>query len=152
MCVRLIYLVPQVTYQHSAFISEPLSAQNTRLGRGAGDGHPECLQEVSIPKVLGWTKVGPFEHVCTFLQGGRHIPGERVSDRLWACSCWGLSRCLFLISTCCALQILGYFDYAFTAIFTVEILLKVMAFSLILAYSEAAVAITVAILCLPSRC
>lgn len=45
-------------------------------------------------------------------------------------------------------QILGYFDYAFTAIFTVEILLKViMAFSLILTFSKAAVAIIVAILC-----
>lgn len=38
---------------------------------------------------------------------------------------WG---CLVLIATCCALQILGYFDYAFTAIFTVEILLKVTHF------------------------
>lgn len=44
-------------------------------------------------------------------------------------------------------QILGYFDYAFTAIFTVEILLKVMAFSLIFMFSKAAVAVIVAILC-----
>lgn len=64
---------------------------------------------------------------------------------------WSLSRCLFSFH-CCTFQILGYFDYAFTAIFTVEILLKVMAFSLILTYSKAAVAIIVAILCLRSRC
>lgn len=46
----------------------------------------------------------------------------------WAVICRSLPGCLVLIATCCALQILGYFDYAFTAIFTVEILLKVTHF------------------------
>lgn len=49
------------------------------------------------------------------------------------------SGILGLTAVCCALQILGYFDYAFTAIFTVEILLKVIHFSLTLLYAATAV-------------
>ena len=59
MCVRLIYLVPQVTYQHSVFISEPLSAQNTRLGR-------EGCGEVSAGVVTG----GKYPQSSWLDQGG----------------------------------------------------------------------------------
>lgn len=63
-----------------------------------------------------------------------------------ATACWG---CLVLIATCCTLQILGYFDYAFTAIFTVEILLKVTRFSLTSSANAAAAVMGAFFACLP---
>lgn len=75
-------------------------------------------------------EVGP-SCVSTLLRmvlPGRRVSGHKWGFCLWAVICRGLPGCLVLIATCCALQILGYFDYAFTAIFTVEILLKVMHF------------------------
>lgn len=92
--------------------------------------------------------------VNTYLQRDRLVPGGPPTAggiHQWAYGC-GACPGAFLSCRCYAFQILGYFDYAFTAIFTVEILLKVMAFSLILTYSSAAVAIIVSLLCLLSRC
>lgn len=90
------------------------------------------------------------------LQRDRLIPGGSPtaggSPPVGICTAVGPVRDPFFSFRCYAFQILGYFDYAFTAIFTVEILLKVMPFSLILTYSSSAVAIIVSLLCLLSRC
>lgn len=119
----------------------------------------EWLKEVSVPRCSSLvTKPGRNRRGAT--PAPRAAGLSREDRGLTACGGSARGRAAVRICPdacvscppCCTLQILGYFDYAFTAIFTVEILLKVMAFSLILTYSKAAVAIIVATLCLPSRC
>lgn len=142
--------------------NEPLSVHDMRPRRESawvvkGGKCPQMLflgheEELSL---------GQMGHLWASL----HLPLERWAylgrAGFWLCvgvlptGVHAVEVCLdafFSLPTCCPLQILGYFDYAFTAIFTVEILLKVTAFSLILTYSKAAVAIIVAIFCLLSRC
>lgn len=161
VCEAVIYLVPRVICQCGAPMRKTF--RNGSLSEmWAWEGWAPVAEEVSsfkcswyiIQRSSDWPGWGICEHLCTYLQGDRLILGGPPTAGgippvgVWL---WGLSECLFSFR-CYAFQILGYFDYAFTAIFTVEILLKVMAFSLILTYSSAAVTIIVSLLCLLSRC
>lgn len=61
----------------------------------------------------------------------REGPCVHVGVYPWVYGCCPYA---FFSFYCCTFQILGYFDYVFTAIFTIEIVLKVMAFLLIFTY------------------